>query len=161
MRAVIVVDLQKGLKNSFNEHIFNEEINDYIKNEEFDMVVYTRYFNHEDSAHYKFLNYKKMLEADDIEIAVEMLPDCYVFPKDGYGLQTEQIKFLKEKGVEEVVLCGTDVDACVLAIAFNLFDAGIKVKFKWNLCATHNSDVAAKLNSKLLLERNFGDDCII
>ena len=161
MRAIIVVDLQKGLKNSFNEYIFNESINDYIKNEKFDMVVYTRYFNHEESSHYKFLNYKKMLNEEDIELAVETIPNCYIFPKDGYGLQPEQIKFLKEKGVEEAVLCGTDIDACILAIAFNLFDAGIKVKFKWNLCATHNSNVSAKLSSKLLLERNFGDDCII
>ena len=160
MKNLMIVDMQKGLLNKNNSFLINK-INAYLKEEKFNNIFYTRFYNHDESPYVKFLSFNKMKTEEEVEIAVDAVDDSIIFPKCSYGLANEQIKWLKEKQIKSIVLCGTDIDACILAIAFNLFDCGIKPYFKWDLCFSANHDMTAKERVKPLLIRNFGKDCII
>lgn len=160
MKALMVVDMQKGFEKE-NDRSLNESINKYLREEKFDNVIYTQFYNHIDSPYIQFLGYTKMLRGGEIELCVDEVKNSFIFQKCTYGLSEKQLKFLKEKHINEVILCGCDIDACVLAIAFNLFDSGIRPLFKWDLCGSKNDDKEAKERVKPLLLRNFGKDCLI
>ena len=160
MKNLIVVDMQKGQMREENSSLISS-INKFLTENKFDNVFYTRYFNHEESLFYCALNYKKMTNEDEIEICVDSVEDSFIFPKETYGLAKEQLAYLKHMGLKEIYLCGTDIDSCVLAIAFQLFDNGIRPYFIWPLCATKNKDQSIKETIKPLLQRNFGKDSII
>lgn len=160
MKALMVVDMQNGQIDENNKHLI-KKINNLLKKEKFDKVIFTRFYNHEESPFVTFLNYREMLTDDEIEICVEMSDDSWIFPKVSYGLAPQQLNYLKEKNFDEVVLCGTDVDACVLAIAYNLFDYGIRPYFKWNCLASKGEDKTIKNKIKSIIKKNFGEDSII
>ncbi|RMR07935.1 Hydrolase [Pseudomonas savastanoi pv. glycinea] len=48
-----------------------------------------------------------------------------VFVKHGYGQTAETIAYLKQLGVERVLVCGMQTETCLLAAGFALFDAGL------------------------------------
>lgn len=160
MKNLMIVDMQKGLMNKNNQHLINK-INAYLKEESFDKVIYTRFYNYDESQYENILDYKKMMTEEEIEFSVDSVENSIIFPKCSYGLPPEQLMWLREKNVKEVILCGTDIDCCILAIAFNLFDWGIKPVFKWDLCGSSNKNQDIKESIKPLLERNFGRDCIV
>ena len=160
MKNLIIVDMQKGQMREGNSSLISS-INKLLNENKFENVFYTRYFNHEESLFYSVLEYKEMLGEDEIEICVDSVEDSFIFPKETYALAKEQIAYIKNMGLKEIYLCGTDIDTCILAIAFRLFDNGIRPYFIWPLCATKNKDQSIKDAIKPLLRRNFGEDCII
>ncbi|MGY4495323.1 isochorismatase family protein [Pseudomonas sp. TE3610] len=48
-----------------------------------------------------------------------------VFIKHGYGQTGEAIEYIRQMGVERVLVCGMQTETCVLAAGFALFDAGL------------------------------------
>jgi len=102
-----------------------------------------------------------MLTIEEQEFCVDVVEESVVFPKCSYGIPWEQINYLKQKHIEEIILCGTDIDACILAIAYNLFDNGIMPRFKWDLCGSKNPDKNAKENAKKIIINLFGEEAII
>jgi nicotinamidase-related amidase len=48
-----------------------------------------------------------------------------VFVKHGYGQTVETLEYIKQLGVERVLVCGMQTETCVLAAGFALFDAGL------------------------------------
>lgn len=48
-----------------------------------------------------------------------------VFVKHGYGQTVETIKYIKELGVESILVCGIQTETCVLAAGFALFGADL------------------------------------
>lgn len=48
-----------------------------------------------------------------------------VFVKHGYGQTVETLEYIKQMGVERVLVCGMQTETCVLAAGFALFDAGL------------------------------------
>lgn len=97
---------------------------------------------------------------DAQEIIVSRKNNSYVLHKSSYGLDPNDIELLKAKDVKEIYLCGTDVDACILAIAFQLFDSGIKPILVWDAVGS-SSKTDFKESLKPLFQRNFGNDSII
>ena len=160
MKALMVIDMQNGQVSENNKHIV-EKINELLKKGGFDKVIFTRFYNDEESPFVKFLGYREMLSDEETEICVEMSDDSWIFPKVSYCLAPQQLNYLKERGFDEVVLCGTDIDACVLAIAFNLFDYGIRPYFKWDCLASKGGDKTLKNKTKSIILKNFGKDCIV
>ena len=159
MKDLIVVDMQKGFINEKNEFLV-EKINSLLKNNRFNCVYYTRFRNHSECPFKTLLNYDGMMEKDAQEIIVSRKNNSCVLHKSSYGLESNDIELLKAKDVKEIYLCGTDVDACILAIAFQLFDSGIKPILVWDAVGS-SSKTDFKESLKPLFQRNFGNDSII
>ena len=53
-------------------------------------------------------------------------------------------------------ICGTDTDACCLAIAFNLFDNNIKPIILSDLCASSSRNKNIHNNALEIMKRQFG-----
>lgn len=83
-----------------------------------------------------------------------------IIEKYSYGISSEEIKEFKNQNINEIFLCGTDIDACVLNIAFNLFDNNIKPVFIKELCATSSNNPKIMESAWNIIERNFGKKCI-
>lgn len=160
MKNLMIVDMQKGLIKENNRFLI-DKINNYLNEESFDNVYYTRFYNHEETSHSNILDWHKMTTEEEQNICVDVLENSFVLPKQTYGLHLEHLVYLRNKGIKEVILCGTDIDGCILAIAYNLFDNGIKPIFKWDCCGSANSNKEIKELMKDVIIRNFGKDCII
>ena len=159
MKNIIIVDMQQGFINKNNQHII-EKIFNYISNNKFDNIVYTKYINSPDSPFVKFLNYNAMCSEDEQKFVFDIFPNSMVITKTGYGIDKNVIQDLKSKNITEIELCGTDIDACVLAIAFELFDNGIRPIILQNLCASSSSNTEMSNIAILLMERQFGKNSI-
>lgn len=63
---------------------------------------------------------------------------------------------------DEVYLCGTDYDACVLAIAFQLFDHGIQPHIVSSCVGSHSENPSiSKEDFEKLCLKNFGKNSVV
>jgi nicotinamidase-related amidase len=72
-----------------------------------------------------------------------------VFVKHGYGQTVETIKYIKELGVERVLVCGIQTETCVLAAGFALFDAGLTPTLVTDLTVGSSLDRSGQLGIDL------------
>ncbi|MBQ8844467.1 MAG: isochorismatase family protein [Clostridia bacterium] len=160
MKSIIIVDMQKGFINENNIHLI-DKINKYLIENKFDNIIYTKCINKEGSSFDKILNWKEMLTKDEQEICINKLDKGIILEKYGYGLLNEHIKKLKDLGITEIEVCGTDSDACVLAISYQLFDNGIRPILLKKLCASSSRKEEINNFAFNIMERSFGKENII
>lgn len=72
-----------------------------------------------------------------------------VFVKHGYGQTVETIEYIKQLGVERVLVCGIQTETCVLAAGFALFDAGLTPTLVTDLTVGSSLDRSGKLGIDL------------
>lgn len=72
-----------------------------------------------------------------------------VFVKHGYGQSVEAIEYIKQLGVDRVLLCGLQTETCVLAAGFALFDAGLTPTLITDLTIGSSLDRSGKLGIRL------------
>lgn len=72
-----------------------------------------------------------------------------VFVKHGYGQTAETIEYIKQLGVERVLVCGIQTETCVLAAGFALFDAGLTPTLVTDLTVGSSLDRSGKLGIDL------------
>ena len=159
MKNIIIVDMQKGFINKNNKHLVNK-INNYLNESKFNNIFYTKFYNNDNSPFFNILKWNGMMSLEDLEFVVKINPMCEILEKNTYGLNMEQINFLKELNINEVEICGTDTDACVLTIAYQLFDNNIKPIILSDLCASSSKDKNIHYNALQIMRRSFGNDCI-
>lgn len=83
-----------------------------------------------------------------------------VFVKHGYAPPADLIRYLKDRGVERVLVCGIQADTCCLAAGFMLFDAGLHpTLLKW-LTVGSSLDRSAELGARLW-RHHFGRKSVI
>jgi len=83
-----------------------------------------------------------------------------VFVKHGYAPPVELIHYLKDAGVQRVLICGLQADTCCLAAGFLLFDAGLHpTMLKW-LTVGSSLDRSAELGARLW-RHHFGQNSVI
>ena len=157
MKNIIIVDMQKGFINDNNRQII-AKINKYLESHSFDNVFYTKYVNYDESPFVKILDWHAMRASSEQEFCVDFVNGATIIPKVGYGVNMEDISKLKKLGIEEIEICGTDTDACVLAVAFQLFDSGIKPIILKDLCASSSSNIEMHNMAIKVMERQFGKD---
>lgn len=157
MKILLVVDMQKGFINKHNEHLI-DGINKLLKSNIFENVIFTKYKNKSDSPFVKFLNWNALTDEESQGFVVDANDN--IIEKYSYGLPYKEVEKLKEQSTDEVYLCGTDIDACLLNIAYNLFDNDIKPIFIKELCATSSKNENMKDYAWQIIERNFGKNCI-
>lgn len=72
-----------------------------------------------------------------------------VFIKHGYGQTAETIEYIKQLGVERVLVCGIQTETCVLAAGFALFDAGLSPTLVTDLAVGSSLDRSGQLGISL------------
>ena len=72
-----------------------------------------------------------------------------VFVKHGYGPTAAIIDYIKQLGVERVLVCGMQTETCVLAAGFALFDAGLNPTLVTDLTVGSSLDRSGKLGIDL------------
>ena len=144
-KILLVVDLQKQFKNENYDKCLK-----YIEEhrEDYDKVIATMFVNDPqiNRNYIKKIKYKECREATPEEL--EFRPD-FTIVKYGYGLPPGI--FGKK---DHIVVIGCEIDACLLAVCFSLWDDGIDFEILWDYTYT-NSDIKVKELRKLY-KRNFG-----
>ena len=159
MRNIIIVDMQKGFMNESNNHLISK-INDYLKINKFDNIFFTKCVNNTESPYQCILNWYDMNSEAEQEIVVNIPSKAKVLTKNCYGISNDDLQLFKELGITEMEICGTDTDACCLAIAFNLFDNNIKPIILSDLCASSSRNKNIHYNALEIMKRQFGKDNI-
>ena len=137
--ALIVIDVQNGFAVENAERL-PKKIVKHLENENYNYVLFTQSINDPESNFHKILNWKKGVDGDFIEIHPLLRPyltESNTFKKNSYSAFKSQdlVKFLQDKNVEKIFLCGINTDACVLASAFEAFDLGYNFDIIDELCS--------------------------
>lgn len=122
--GLLVVDLQEGFNPS-------ADLVDRIKGALalYEEVAFTRFVNPPESLFRSQLHWFE--NGGPLCLSKE---GSLVLDKSGYGLTAEHINALRSLGCAQWHLVGVETDACVMACAFSLFDAGIPVKIVDEAC---------------------------
>ena len=159
-KALIIVDLQQGFKNKENHFVFNNV--NKLNLGQYSKIYATQFFNDKtrNSNFAKVLKWNKLTNPPKTNLAIN-LPNIEIVKKYGYSLPEEFITTLKNNKIEQVDICGTDYDSCVLSIGFQIFDAGIVPRFYKNAIGTHSKKSISFEEIKKVYTKNFGKDCFI
>lgn len=152
-RTLMVVDMQQGFMNNDNYKNLNDKIIKLIDNNEYDRIVLTKFINRSDSLYETKLNWEKLKDEESQNFSFEVPNNALVYEKYGYGLDGEQINNLKSLGIKEIDLCGIEADACVYAIALQLFDNDIYPNILINYVETKEN---LKESTREMMIRQFG-----
>ena len=134
--ALLIVDVQVGFINDATRHILPkvEALQKRYKH-----VYATRFINIEGSPYRNLLDWHRFYtDSDDVPLAFEPVGGVVVLDKQVYTCVTPAfLADLRDKGIEEVAICGIDTDACVSACAVDLFENGIRPVLLSDACASH------------------------
>lgn len=157
--ALVVIDVQNHFVNRHTKNL-PKRIAGFIKRNEgkFDFVIFTRFINKEDSNFVKCLEWKECFDLPETGIHHELLDHANknkIFEKNSYSIFKSKPlnRFLKRNRISKLFLCGIDIDACLLASAFEAFDLGYDLKILTELSF---SSSGGKLNEAALeiIKRN-------
>lgn len=161
-KALVIIDVQKGFINELTKEAL-KSIRNFIKRNQnkYELIVFTKYVNHEDSNFVKNLNWHGFMTRGQTDLAleiVEFVTDKNLFVKDTYGsfVNNKLYNVLKKHKVKQVELAGFDTENCVLTFARDAFDRGMSVVVYKKLTASHSSK---KLHNAALeiIEENIGE----
>jgi len=147
--------MQKGFINNNNEFLV-KNIENLLKNNSFEEIIATKFVNRPDSQYCKFLNYERLCDEKSQEFAIALPQKTKIIEKTSYALPRKIVG-----GGSEVFLCGTDYDACVLAIAYQLFDSGIQPHIILSCVGSASNNPLSKEEFIKLCKRNFGEKSIV
>lgn len=137
--ALVIVDVQNCFVNGNTSHL-PEKIKEMVPR--YEEVVFTRFVNH-DRSNFAAHGYHKCKNEEESAIhptLAQIAAGKKVFTKSTFSAFKAEglVGHLKSKGVQEVHICGTDTEACVMASAYEAFDLGFRVKVLYGLCASCN-----------------------
>ena len=134
--ALLIVDVQVGFINDATRHILPkvEALQKRYKH-----VYATRFINADGSPYRRLLGWHRFYtDSDDVPLAFEPVGGVVVLDKYVYTCVTPAfLADLRDKGIEEVAICGIDTDACVSACAVDLFENGFRPVLLSDACASH------------------------
>jgi nicotinamidase-related amidase len=157
-KPLLVVDVQKGFINEFTRHV-PKRIATLIERGDFEPIVFTRFINSEGSAYRRLLDWHECGDSPEIDLADEVSPfadPALTFSKPGYaGISDELAAYLRDHQIEEIAIAGIDTDMCVLKVAMDAFDHGIKPVVLADCCAS-TSGLQSHFAGLAVLARNIG-----
>ncbi len=151
--VLVVIDVQTCFVNKNTKDLPKKIAN--IIGKTFDYVIFTKFINKKYSNFFKLLNYKKCRSSPEIDIHPALLRftnENNVFNKTSYSIfkSKKLVTFLKKNKINTIYLCGIDIDACVLASAFEAFDRGYKVKVLESFAKSHSGEEFDKAAQKII-----------
>jgi nicotinamidase-related amidase len=157
---LLVVDVQLGFLNDYTQHIPGR-IKQLLQKRDFDPVLFTRFVNAEDGPYHRFLDWHACQHPPETSLAPEIrefVSDEFVFAKPGYaGISDELASYLLDNNYEQISIAGIDTDMCVLKVAMDIFDLGIRPIILADCCAS-TAGLQSHLAGLAILARNIGAD---
>lgn len=127
MRVLLIVDMQKGFVNNDKYMQLNEKISRLINKGDYDKYIFTQYIN--DKCKNPFfqdkLGWKGLTLNKEQEFSLNLPENSIIFEKYGYGLQSRDLEYIKSLNIDSIDICGIKAEACVYAIALQLWDNNV------------------------------------
>ncbi len=136
MKILLVVDMQNGFMTKPNYVNLQKKIDQLINESKYDKYLFTRFINQENSLYKTKLKWNNLSDKNSQEICVTIPHNAIILDKNGYGLNLEDLTKISQLGVDQIDICGLQTDACVYAIALQLWDKGIFPNVLKNYTAT-------------------------
>ena len=159
MNLLLVIDLQNDFINEYTESSINE-IRELINSKKYDKVLFTRFINSSDNPTHTKLNYKGCFTDEGISICIDT-KDNLILDKGTYSAYNQElINYLKDNKISDIYICGIDIECCVLATAYNLFENNYNVyvlkDYVYSMYGLNRKENAIEI-----LRTNIGDKYII
>lgn len=128
---------------------------------QFHQVWATRFFNRNVNFS-RQLNWNEMVSGQSTELSTILSPVVSkTFDKPSYSPVSQALlQALPRDAITTVAVCGVDTDACVMATALGLFDAGFETFVVSDGCASSGGQEYHEAAIKIL-ERNIGAEYVI
>ena len=128
---------------------------------QFHQVWATRFFNRNVNFS-RQLNWNEMVSGQSTELSTILSPVVSkTFDKPSYSPVSQALlQALLRDAITTVAVCGVDTDACVMATALGLFDAGFETFVVSDGCASSGGQEYHEAAIKIL-ERNIGAEYVI
>lgn len=122
----------------------------------------TKFHNWSQSNYVRLLDWRQCFQGDEGRALALRLPeDTLVIKKNTYnGFTTALRDYLFRLRIHEVHLCGMDTDACILATALSIFDAGLRPVVLANACASSGGRDLHEA-ALTILRRNIGEEQVV
>lgn len=164
MKALLVIDVQKNFINE-NTKYLPKKIANFIDKNKFDYVLFFQYFNHPNSNFVKIHNWNKMFGPPETDIVKELttyLTKENLFKKYSFSIFKAEgfSEFIESHPIEELYLCGIDIDACILSSEMEAFEKGYNAKIIEDLCCSHSGN---EYHQKAIdiIKKNLGRQTIV
>ncbi len=124
--CLFIIDIQNGFIAENTSYLI-QRIKSLLEINIFDNVVFTRFINTLDSPYVKYLNWHQLFSETEQTIVDDIKPFAkVVFDKTVYtACNQETLRFLKQRNIQTVFICGIDTEACVLKTAIDFFETNI------------------------------------
>ncbi|MCA1600094.1 MAG: cysteine hydrolase [Acidobacteria bacterium] len=153
--VLMVVDVQNGFLTEKTRHILQVITNLVDRWQKLNgKTIYTRYFNYEDSAFERLMNWRQLYSPPDTNIADELTSyaeHSLKLDKYAYSAVTPEFtKLLQAHNWTDVVICGIDTDLCVLKTALDAFEHNLTPWVITNASASTGGDHLHKAGMAVL-----------
>lgn len=160
---LLVVDVQNCFLNDFTRHV-PQRIVTLIERGAYAPILFTRFVNPPGGPYHRFLRWHDCVEEPGINLAPELQPYVRggeIFTKPGYaGISDELAEFLVNERYSQIAIAGIDTDMCVLKVAMDIFDLGIRPLVLTDCCAS-TAGLQTHLAGLAVLARNIGADQLL
>lgn len=155
---LLVVDVQRCFLNAWTEHI-PCRVARLVDDGGYDDILFTRFENTAGSPYRRILDWHDCGERPATDIAPplhRLVREDNVFAKAGFtGIPKGLAALLKDLQPEHIDIVGIDTDMCVLKVAMDIFDHGIRAVVLADGCAS-TAGLQAHLAGLAVLARNIG-----
>ena len=158
--CLVIIDIQKGFLMEDTSFI-PSKIKELLEHRKFERVVATRFVNTEDSPHYIFTNWKKMMDKDSqkLDPFIKQVAER-VFDKNINTCFTDDfLRYLENEHIEKLCFVGIDTDGCVMKSAFDSFDIKIPFEVLTEYCAS-TGGIAMHDAACQIMRRSLGENSV-
>jgi len=155
--ALIILDVQNCFITDKTKSL-PKKIKKHIESQKYDFLIFSKFINSENSNFIKKLKWNKCKTSPETNIVSELSEFAlqnHIFEKNTYSIYKSKafVDFLSQNQISKLYICGLDLDACILASAFEAFDLGFDFEILYDL-----SGNSAKINIddsiKQIINRN-------
>ncbi len=155
--ALIVLDTQNCFITDKTKFL-PQKIKKHIETQKYDFIIFSKFINSESSNFVKKLNWNKCKKSPDIDIVNELSEIAlknHIFEKSTYSIfkSKEFVDFLSQNKISKLFFCGLDLDACVLASAFETFDLEFDFEILYDLSGS-SAKIDIDSSTKQIINRN-------
>jgi nicotinamidase-related amidase len=156
---LLAIDLQNGFLITRECEAVVPKVVDHAS--QFHQVWGTRFFNRNPNFS-RQLSWNDMVSGQETELSTTLSPVVSkTFDKPSYSpMSPLLLQALHSDAITTVAVCGVDTDACVMATALGLFDAGFETFVVSDGCASSGGQEYHEAAIKIL-ERNIGAQYVI